>query len=248
MARSTLLRDVPARAYGTKRATLPERRAREPAAADRERIARRLHDAAGRTLYGIGSQLQDILCEVTDPALVERLESLRALASRGVAEVRSAVYALSVLHVREHGFVPSLRVLVEEFQQATGVGADLRIHGGVPCLGEAVERALHRMAHEALAGVERHARATGVVVSLSVVEGAAELSIRDDGVGLDQRLVPGWQGFSHVGLRAVAKAIEEVGGGFTLLPVDPRGLHARARVPLRAASATPMTGPSGSRR
>lgn len=213
-----------------------ERCAQEPAvAADRERIARDLHDTVGQTLYAIGLALQDVLCDVTDPALARRLEPLRALASQGVADMRSAVYALSFLHVRESGFVPSLRTLALQFRQSTGVEAHFRVHGDLPRLPEEVESALYRMAHEALVNVERHARATGVVISLSALDAAVELSIRDDGVGLDQRQAADWQSFSHFGLRTVARSIEAVGGRFAIVSIHPRGVHAYARVPLRAA-------------
>ncbi len=203
-------------------------------AAERERMARDLHDLVGQTFYGMGLKLQDLLHEVDDGALVERLESLRELAALGVADVRSAIHALSALHVRALGFLPSLRALTRQFTLATGATAELRVVGKLPALPEEVEGALYRMVHEALVNVDRHARATGVVVSCRGDPGGVELVVRDDGVGLDQRQVRDWRSSARFGLRAMAKSVEEVGGRFEVAAAHPRGLIIRAVVSPRA--------------
>lgn len=158
----------------------------------------------------------------------------------GGADGRAGAYALSLLCLREHGFVASLRTLARELGESIDAEVRVRVQRDLPPLGEEIERALHRMAYEALACAERHARATGIVVLLTASGGTAELSIRDDGVGLDQRVTADWRGFSHLGLRSAARAIEAIGGRLTIAPMEPRGIHARARVPLRTTNrATP---------
>ena len=211
-----------------------DRRAQELAvAADRERIARDLHDTVGQTLYGIGLKLQDVITEVDDPLLSSKLQEVRDSAAMGVADVRSAVYALSVLHLRERGLVPSLRSLARRFTLATGVGAEVRVPDRLPTIDEDVAGSLYRVAHEALVNVERHARATGVVVSLAVRDDSVELVIRDDGVGISRRDGVGWQSSAHFGLRSMARSMEEIGGRFDVVRARPRGIVIRARAPVR---------------
>lgn len=152
------------------------------------------------------------------------------------ARARHAAYTVSLLRVREHGFVASLRMLARELRESIDAEVRVCVQRDFPPLGEEAERALYRMAYEALACAERHARATGIVVLLSASGGTVELSIRDDGVGLDQRVTADWRGFSHLGLRSAARAIEAIGGRLTIAPMEPRGIHARARVPLRTAN------------
>jgi signal transduction histidine kinase len=221
-------------AWKAKLRKVSERRTLELAvSADRERIARDLHDTVGQTLYGIGLQLQDVICDVEDPAIAARLEGLRGLASQSVADVRSAVFALSFVQVREQGLIPSLRKLVDEFTSSTGIPAEFRLNG-VQRVPQEVSQGLYRVVHEALANVERHARATGVVVSLDRTTGGLELRIRDDGVGLDQRQVRDWQSSAHFGMRLMARSIEEIGGTFRVAQARPRGIEIRAQVPVRA--------------
>ena len=210
-----------------------ERRARQLAvAAERERLARALHDAVGQTFYGMGLKLQDLVHEVEDGALAKRLESLRELAALGVADVRSAVDALSALHLRALGFLPSVRALTRQFTLATGVPAEIRLAGQLPSLPAEVESALYRTLHEALVNVDRHARATGIVVAFRRVSRTVELVIRDDGVGLDQRQVRDWRSAAHFGMRRMARSIEGVGGVFKVSTAHPRGLVLHAVVPV----------------
>jgi signal transduction histidine kinase len=145
------------------------------------------------------------------------------------------VYALSFLHVRDRGFIPSLRALVRQFRLATGVAVQLRVAGPLPGLPREVEDALYRMSHEALVNIERHARATGVVLTLSADGNSVELSIRDDGVGLSQRQVRDWRSSTHFGMRSMARSIEEVGGRFVVSQGRPRGLLIRAGIPCEGA-------------
>lgn len=220
-------------AYKAKLRQKAERSAQELAVvADRERIAHDLHDTVGQTLYGIGLNLQDLLYDVTDPDQRERLAALRMQASRGVADVRSAVYALSFVHLRDRGLVPSIQELVREFTQTTDVYAQLRLSGPLPVFRDDVQSTLYRIAHEALVNVERHARATGVVLSIVLDQDWVELSVRDDGVGLDQREARDWRVSAHFGMRMMAKSVEDLGGFFHAAPTLPRGFHIRAKVPI----------------
>lgn len=209
-----------------------ERRAHALAiAAERERIARDLHDTVGQTLFGIGLKLQDAIFDTHDPSLIERLSTLRGLAAEGVADVRSAVYSLSFLHVRERGLIPSLRALTTRFTDTTGIPARLRTEGRIPSLSDDVDSVLYRTAHEALVNVERHARATGVVVTLAHRDATIELSVRDDGVGIGQRTGADWRSAAHFGMRTMARCVEDAGGRFTVVEAQPRGLVIRATVP-----------------
>jgi signal transduction histidine kinase len=213
-----------------------ERRSQELAvAADRERIARDLHDTVGQTFYGIGLTLQDVIAQIDDPRLAETLRGVRDGAAQGVSDVRSAVYALSFLSVRERGFLPSLRALTRRFSLATGVAAELRVPGRLPKLDEDIEGSLYRVAHEALVNVERHSRATGVVMTLAEYDDRVELAIRDDGVGLSRRDGDGWRSSAHFGLRAMTRSMEEVGGSFSVVRARPRGLVIRASARVRRA-------------
>lgn len=211
-----------------------ESRTRELAiAADRERIAADLHDTVGQNLYGIGLRVEDLLLDAeTFPDLAPKLEELRVLAAKGASDIRSAIYALSFLQVKTRGFMASLRELIKQFKRSTGIQAELRAQGSRRRLPESVSSALYRVAHEALVNIDKHARASSAVVALDVGDDQVALSVTDDGYGLGDLDEGGWVKVANFGLRAMWRAVEEVGGRFQVLPGGSRGLRVECVVPL----------------
>jgi len=227
-------------AYKAKlRRVAQQRGERLAVAAERDRMARDLHDTLGQTLYGLSLRAQQCLAlDLADPD--GRDEASRCLhdiaqrAGQGVREVRDAVRALAFLRVRSSGIASSLKALVKEFERSTGIYTQLRVSGPSPRrLSEELQGCLYRVAHEALVNVERHSRATGVTVTLDFDPRTARLSIRDDGVGLDQRQAPHWQSAAHLGMRMMSRTVESLGGMFDTVRAEPRGLQILATLPLK---------------
>lgn len=206
------------------------------AAAERDRIAADLHDTIGQTLFGLRLKLKDLLADVKDPSVASRLTQLHALSNQALDEVRSAVYALSFMHVKARGLLPSLRTLVRQFERGTRIRGQLRVVGGVPVVSREIADALYRVAHEALVNVERHSGATTVRVTLEVRQGEIAMTVEDDGAGLGDGAAVARGSQAHFGMRSMSKTIEGVGGLLTIVPGSARGLIVRATVPLRQGS------------
>jgi signal transduction histidine kinase len=203
---------------------------------ERRRIARELHDRVEQTFFGIALGADAALGTAADaPAAQLRgvLASVRSLASGGAEELREAIFALSRAEVQEPGLLPMLWELVRDFQRRTGVEADLVLAGRErPAPREAVET-LHAVAREALANVERHARAGAVVLSLRFGKRAATLTVQDDGAGVPPLILRTLDGSTtRFGLRSSRDRVQHLGGSFTVRPGHDGGTIVRARVPL----------------
>jgi two-component system, NarL family, sensor kinase len=90
-----------------------------------------------------------------------------------------------------------------------------------------VEVALYRIAVEALTNVERHANATQCTVGIRV-DDAIELTVDDDGVGIDGH-------GSGLGLSSMQERVRELNGVWSLGPRQPRGTRLQARLPVAAS-------------
>ena len=145
--------------------------------------------------------------QARDPAaVVEELARAEKLAHEGLQEARSAITQMRVTAVRETGLGPALAVEFERFINRTGLTGDFSADVTAARFGDERAETILRMAQEALRNVERHARATHVVVRLQSTREALEFRIEDDGVGFDpQALRPGHYGI--VGLREQAELI-----------------------------------------
>jgi signal transduction histidine kinase len=192
------------------------------AAAERNRLARELHDAISQTLF-TASLIADVL-----PRLWERHpeEALRQLAllrrlTRGAqAEMRALL-----LELRPAALVETdLDVLLGHLVNAVAARADLDISLDlvqVSCLPVDVKIALYRIVQEALNNVVKHAQATRVTVTAhaSTGGGGIEVHVCDDGQGFDPAGVPA----DHFGLQTMRERSTAIGAALDLVAAPGKG-------------------------
>lgn len=209
--------DVSARARDTMEAAVYD---------DRRQLAVRLHDSVGQMLFGIGAAARDLGAETeSDPNLHERITRLEQQVWEAAATLREAMTAWSVPPV-ERELAVSLCEDVHAFQERSGVGARFLVLSEIPALPDATSRALLLACREALLNVEKHAQATGVVVTLYCTAGGIGVAIVDDGRGHRPDDLPG------IGVHACRERLERLGGSLSLTGDDEgSGTTLRAWVP-----------------
>lgn len=212
-------------------AELAEKERRLAVAGERERIARDLHDSVAQLITGMGMRLAACAADAPDQHWRERMQELLRMAAQGSNDIRGAISSLLFLQVGHDGLVPSLRELVQKFDTSSDFAARLQVVGEVPALDQPVADALFRVAHEALANAERHARASVVCVTLNCDQDGVVLRVRDDGVGLASRDPFGHRP-GHFGVRGMRQLIGSAGGTLRIASAAPRGVVVEARVPV----------------
>lgn len=214
---------------------LTERSAREVAVSvERAGLANELQEIAGGLFHGIALRVGELLLMGMEDEVHARLCRIRSDAARGLTEVRRMSYELSFLDLESGGFVRSVKALARRFESETGISTFVRVESEVE-VSRRVQSALHRVVYEAFANVERHARASGVVISIAAGEDQLRMTIRDDGVGLDQRQGPDWKSATHFGVRSMRKSVESVGGTFALRSPEPRGVEIVVTAPVEVS-------------
>jgi len=166
--------------------------------AERERIARDLHDVLGHTLSVIvlKSELASKIADVDPARAVQEIKDVERISRDALAQVRATIQGY---HARR---------LQAEAQQATEAleAAGVSVHfdfarADIPAAHEGV---LALALREAVTNVIRHAKATSCTLRLELVPGGCQLEIRDDGCG---QLSPEGSGLS--GMR---QRVEALGG------------------------------------
>ena len=201
--------------------------------ADRDRIARELHDQVIQRLYAIGMSLQGIVPIVARPEVLERVQGAIDSLDQTVKSLRSAIFALQyeaeeegeslraqILAVVDEmtpmlGFVPALRL---------GISLDRHVSG------EQAENALP-VVREALSTVARHAGATRVDLTAEA-DGDLMVRVADDGTGIPADVR------RRSGLANLAERAERLGGTLQVSPADEAartGTVLEWRVPLNPA-------------
>lgn len=204
---------------------------------ERGRVARELHDGISQILVGIRYAVDSARRKIdrdedsAKNALDRAAEALRL----AISEVRRISRDLRPGVLDDLGLGPAIKALCEDFSERTGITTDFTTVVFRNRLDQDAKIALYRIAQEALTNVERHAKATRVVIDLRGHKNGVTLRIMDNGQGLaSDRARSG--SASGLGLRNMQERIEQLDG--TLVLRAPRGLEGaqgtviEAQVPL----------------
>jgi len=183
------------------------------AAAERDRLARDLHDSVTQSLFSV-NLIAGVLPRVWERNPEEgrqRLEELRQLAGGALAEMRSLLLELRPASLLEMDLGELLRQLADA---TTGPG---RLPVVVTVSGEGtlppdVKIALYRIAQEAVNNAAKHARASKCTVALKRTADRAHLTISDDGQGFDPTEVAR----THLGLSIMQERAAAIGASLTV--------------------------------
>lgn len=211
---------------GALRATVEEGERERAVAAERGRIAADLHDTAGQLFVAIGllarresqhlpedSQWRDVFLRLAE------------LADSGKWEISRAIQALAFFPEARRGIAASLRSLTRSFERDSGIDTLFEITGSPRRLSPSVERAVYRVAHEALTNAWRHARCSSVRVELVFAPHDVSLTVADDGVGIRRA-----GSVVRAGLVGMRRALQEVGGTLRVRALKPHGTLVEARI------------------
>ncbi|MQY04872.1 sensor histidine kinase [Actinomadura macrotermitis] len=200
------------------RAQLAEAHRREGAAAERDRLAREIHDTLAQGFAAIVALAE---AARADPAASgPRLRSIERTARDNLAEARTLVEGAAPAG----SIAATLRRTLDRFAEDTGlaVSADLP---DVEC-DRPARIALLRCTQESLANIRKHAGATTVGVVLARYPHGVELEITDDGRGF----APGRAG--GFGLAGMRRRLAELGGELTVTSSVGDGTRVLAALPL----------------
>ncbi|MGK5533809.1 GAF domain-containing sensor histidine kinase [Streptomyces sp. URMC 129] len=207
-----------------------EERTDAAVAAERGRIAAGLHDSVGAMLFTAGAELRDLR---TDPGLSPEVTARLRSVERRIAEAAS-LFRESLAGLDETAPRQELHATLvadcKAFGARTGILARCVVVTPAPELDAGRRAALVAVAREALLNVEKHARASSVVVSLAGVDGGVSLAVADDGVGWsDTGPDPAWS--SGRGLPTARERLERLGGSLSVVSDEEGGLTVRAWLP-----------------
>jgi len=195
-------RELHARAVGARAAAL----------AERQRVARDLHDGLAQDLAFIAAHGERIAADIgaEHPVVIA--------ARRALAISRSAIAELSdPAGATAH---EALEAIAAELRDRFGISIAVNVELSEE-LAPDVQEHVSRIAREAIANAARHGGAKHVVVSLDDVEGAVTLRVQDDGSGIQcARDGSAPEGF---GLRSMRERASALGGQVTVGQVHERG-------------------------
>jgi len=187
--------------------------------AERDRIARELHDSLAQVLGVIHLQLRALESRAKDEAtsgMAAELGEIADTADEAYRDVREAILGLRETVREDDGFEGSLREYLRKYSRQTGIVATLACEGDTRrALSPRAEVQLLRVVQEALTNTRKHSQAKHVAVKIDCTGPVASLTIGDDGVGFDPSTVTrSLEG--GFGLASMRERVEQVGGRIAL--------------------------------
>ncbi|HTX89815.1 MAG TPA: ATP-binding protein [Anaerolineales bacterium] len=162
-------------------------------AAERERIARELHDGTIQKVYTAGLLVRSAQNLVSvDTPLAGRLSTAVGVLDDAIGDLRQNLNDLNPQPQQREPFRAVLERLVTDprFSSLVDISLDVDLPDA-ECLDP--ERCAHVLAivQETLANIVRHAQARSVKIAARRTDSALELSVQDDGVGMPAQVVEG---------------------------------------------------------
>jgi signal transduction histidine kinase len=183
--------------------------------AERNRIAREIHDTLAQGFVGISAQLETAarLFSASPQKAIRHLDQARILVRSSLAEARRSVLDLRSQALESGDLVAALSGVARNLAAHTPI--EVRVKGNPRRLAADLENNMFRIGQEALANAVKHAEARHVCLAIEFNDESILLRVQDDGRGFAAESVLA-SGGGHLGLVGMRERAEQMGGKLTV--------------------------------
>ena len=195
---------------------------------ERKKLTRELHDHVGQMLTAMRMEIgrASRAHGGSEPITAQALAEAKRLLDTILRSVRDLVMGLRPSMLDDFGLQPALEWHVREFRRRFNIPVELTLEGDLNALPDQVRTCVYRIVQEALTNCARHAHATRVEISVQYENAALELTVSDDGTGIDPSRARG------MGLLGIEERVRELNGAFVIRPRSPHGTELRVTLPV----------------
>lgn len=215
-------------AYQTQIQQLNERLV-ESIEAERQHLARELHDELGQTLTGLSLSLS-VAERIAPDRLSRQLTDARSQVSTLIAQVRQRSLELRPAILDDLGLHAALQWLIARYREQTGIVIDAQIEGLEQRYAPLYELTAYRITQEALTNIARHAGVSHATLQAWADDERMIITVEDRGRGFDvatKRATHESSGLVSMWERAIL-----LGGDLMIESVPGAGTRLQAYLPL----------------
>jgi len=199
--------------------------------AERERMARELHDTLAQGVAGLILQLEAITAYQQQERYAQAESGIEKALSRARNTLRESRAAIEDLRNEEVDFETAVSQSIAQFNATGGTTHELTINLTAVSLPQHIQHHARRVLYEALTNIQKHAQAKTAHVFINQSTTALTLTVQDDGVGFDPQQAPA---HGHFGLRGLQERAELTGSQYTLTSTPQEGTTIEFIFPLNA--------------
>jgi signal transduction histidine kinase len=204
---------------------------------ERTRIARELHDDIGQRFALVAVELQRLQEKFPDATgeVHMRINELRKEISGIATDIQSLSHELHSSKLEYLGLVAAMKIFCKEFAEHQNMQIDFQSHDLPTKVPHAVSLCLFRVLQESLHNSAKHSGVRHFEARLWGASGEIHLTVRDSGVGFDQKAARGGPG---LGLISMRERLKLVNGTFSIKSQLASGTTIHARIPLDPGAIT----------
>jgi PAS domain S-box-containing protein len=202
--------------------------------AERNRIARDIHDGPVQGVAGATLSLEAVLIMLQAGGVEEAVSVLTKIREELAEEADNLRRLMSDLRppvLDERGLVPALDAILSRFGRENDVKTTFSGRSLVE-IPEGVETLAYRIVQEALTNASKHAHATEVSVSAEAVAGQLRIEIVDNGLGFDPASAREFLRAGRVGLASMRERTELANGSLLVRSTPGAGTTIVATLPI----------------
>ncbi len=210
------------------------RRSNSAIEAERNRIARDLHDGPVQGVSAASLSLEAALLMIkagdTDRG-TEILTKIRKELAEEADGLRGLMSGLRPPLLEERGLIPAIRETLARFGTEHGIRTEFSGTVGAE-IPDDLETLAYRVVQEALSNAAKHAQAAHVAVAVELDQVQLRVEITDDGVGFDSARAREFLQMGRVGLASMRERVELASGTFVVRSTPGRGTTIVATLPV----------------
>jgi len=219
---------------GRLRASLASAERKAGVLAERQRLAREIHDTLAQGFASIilhFERAEQVDALDQSPAK-PHLELARSVAREGLEDSRRMLAALRPEVLEQRALPEALDRVREEWSRRTSIQSRLSVTGSAFALHPDIEVAVLRGMQEALTNIARHSEARTAAITLSYMEDLVVLDVQDDGKGFVPNAIQG-NGYGLTGMR---ERIQRLRGSLSVESVPGEGTTISISLPAMVTS------------
>lgn len=199
--------------------------------AERTELSREIHDDLGQSLTAIKIDLGSLKSDLPQQAaeLRNKIDEIRSLVDSTINTVRKISTELRPGILDELGLSAAIEWQFEEFLKRNKVRGRLNVKPEEINLNNTISTAVFRVFQESLTNIARHSGASKVLVNLKLKENQLNLTIADDGVGIE---IDKLNSIKSLGLIGMRERMNLVGGNIKIAPNKPKGTKISVTIPI----------------
>jgi signal transduction histidine kinase/ligand-binding sensor domain-containing protein len=218
----------------------------EARVSERTRIARDLHDTLLQSFQGLLLRFQTVSQILPEGNAKQTLDSAIDQAAQAITEGRNAVQDLRSPTAETSDLAEAIRTLGEEIASVetnrSSIVFRVDVEGKPRNVHPILRDEIYRIAGEALRNAFNHAQASQIEVEIRYDDRQFRLRVRDDGKGIDPKVLGGNGRAGHFGLHGMRERAKLMGGNLAVWSELNSGTEVELSVPASNAYSSSSSG------